>query len=188
MGKEEKFDPGFVREYFDYDPETGDLIWKKRRGKYGRVGAVAGCQTKAGRIVGFGGKLFQAGRLVWVWHHWVWPSGSVRYSDRNPCNTRIENLMVCGKKTGGASVQRKKHNYKSLQEIPISVVKEYFRLNEYGILFWKKRRSPNTNLNKPAGTFFNGMQMVMFFGFRVDANIIAKALRDEEWEKVLKAA
>lgn len=70
----------YLRECFDYDPETGVLRWRERplhhfktaafcRSWNGRfVGREAGYVNPDGyRVIGFGGRLYRASRLVLAW-------------------------------------------------------------------------------------------------------------------------
>ena len=87
-----------VRELFDY--HDGQLIWRKPHGRWGRLpaGLVAGYQqTRYGkpsyRSAQVDGRTQYVHRLIWLWHHGVWPkNGQIDHIDRDPTNNRIENL------------------------------------------------------------------------------------------------
>lgn len=82
-----------VRELFDYNPATGDLIWRKDRTGGTKAGDVAGSIKSSGyRMVKINGTLYSAHRLVWAWHHGNWPTNEIDHADRIPLNNRIENL------------------------------------------------------------------------------------------------
>lgn len=81
-----------LHELFDYDPETGNLLWKVARQGI-RVGDVAGCiNTRGYRYVCVDGRDHRAHRLVWLYHHGEWPKNGIDHIDRDPGNNRIENL------------------------------------------------------------------------------------------------
>jgi len=59
-----------LRELFDYDEKTGDLIWKKKTSSHSRVtiGSVAGTLHHDGYItIIINRKQYQAHRLVWIY-------------------------------------------------------------------------------------------------------------------------
>lgn len=82
-----------LKELFDYDPETGNLIWKVARSNV-KVGDVAGgaIDKRGYWHIGVDGRLYKAHRLVWLWHHGKWPDHQIDHIDRDPANNRIENL------------------------------------------------------------------------------------------------
>jgi hypothetical protein len=86
-----------LQQLFDY--RAGTLVRKVDRGRNGgsrwKSGEVAGHKLTGGytgiSIDGVGYKLH---RLVWLWHHGVWPDGHIDHIDCDPTNNRIENLRV----------------------------------------------------------------------------------------------
>lgn len=83
-----------VRELFDYNPETGDLIRKVRvSGGRAEVGTVAGWMMREGyKAVKVDGKAYKVHRLVWFYHHGYFPEHQIDHINRNPSDNRIENL------------------------------------------------------------------------------------------------
>jgi hypothetical protein len=93
MSEMELYD--YVRSHFDYDEETGDLIWMKvdnprsNRVLGKRVGSLNGhgyLRTTVNK------KSFQVHSLVWLWHNKVLPKHEIDHINRNPLDNRIENL------------------------------------------------------------------------------------------------
>lgn len=82
-----------LKELFDYR-EDGALIRKTGgSGRGNHVGAVAGTKTRYGYIsVNVDGKLYQAHRLVWLWHHGKFPTGETDHMNGIRDDNRIENL------------------------------------------------------------------------------------------------
>lgn len=87
-----------LREYLDYDPETGVLRWKKRPGLRVRQGQLAGVTARNSRgykQVRLRGHALQVHRVVFALHHGRWPTPCCDHIDGNPQNNRADNLREC---------------------------------------------------------------------------------------------
>lgn len=85
-----------VRELLDYDPETGVLRWKVANSNRIKVGAEAGCYSKANDrvVIGIDGKVYQVGRVIWLWYYGEDPGELVDHEDRDATNNRLTNLRL----------------------------------------------------------------------------------------------
>lgn len=101
-----------VKRLFDYDDETGDLIWRKRdRSEFtaGRQNGEAAWKIWNSRNAGqkirnlntygylrvaVSGKRYFAHRIIWLWVHGEWPEGEIDHINGNRADNRIENLRV----------------------------------------------------------------------------------------------
>jgi HNH endonuclease len=84
-----------VREVLDYDPRTGILTWRKKRGGKGRAGAVAGCISSEGRIkISIDGVQYKAHRIIWLWMTGHAPSERIDHRDMNQSNNAWVNLRL----------------------------------------------------------------------------------------------
>ncbi len=87
--------PSFERlnELFEYQPETGELVWKVSRRGTAKAGDVAGTIKGGYRRIGVDGKLFFAHRIVWKIIKNEEPPEVLDHIDSDPLNNRIENLQ-----------------------------------------------------------------------------------------------
>jgi len=81
-----------VKNLFNYCSETGNLI-----NKVSRIGVKAGSIAGTTRTDGYlqirvNGKIYLTHRLVWLWHHGMWPKNQVDHINRVKNDNRIENL------------------------------------------------------------------------------------------------
>lgn len=88
-----------------YDPETGELRWKRSAGK-AKIGSVAGCNAQGYTLVGVNGRLYKAHRLAWLLHYGESPTGDIDHVNGNRSDNRIVNLRI-------ASHSENMHNRKA---------------------------------------------------------------------------
>jgi len=92
-------------ERFDYDYETGFLLWKNRPSNRIEVGDIAGHLNRSGYVeVGVNGRLYPAHRLIFLMHHKHLPK-CLDHIDNNPSNNLIDNLRE-------ATFSQNQHNQK----------------------------------------------------------------------------
>lgn len=93
-----------LKHLFDYDKETGNLIWKRAVAKRIKVGDIAGHRCKvAGYItVRINKKSYYAHRLVFLMHKGYLPK-TIDHINGDPADNHIENLRA-------ASTQQNQHN------------------------------------------------------------------------------
>ena len=100
-----------VREAFDYDEETGDMIWKIRASSRANIGDAAGYVNRRGyKYIGYKGKLYRAHRLIWLYVHGSFPPEQIDHIDGNPSNNRISNLRAVSRKENAKNQKLPKNN------------------------------------------------------------------------------
>lgn len=83
-----------VKEYLDYDPQTGELIWIKKPSKRANLRTRAGSlvSTTGYRSIALFGKSYPEHHVVWLWYHGYWPKQQLDHIDHIRNNNRISNL------------------------------------------------------------------------------------------------
>lgn len=93
----EKLTVEFVREYLDYNPNTGEFTWIKNPGGNPISGQVAGYVRQSAkhgyREIRIGGKIHFAHNLAWLMMTGSWPIGDIDHinlvrHDNRWCNLR----------------------------------------------------------------------------------------------------
>jgi hypothetical protein len=84
-----------LKHLFDYDKETGNLIWKVSNGNNQKIGDIAGSlNAKVGYIrVGINGKKYLAHRLIFLYHKGYLPK-TIDHINGDKVDNRIENLRA----------------------------------------------------------------------------------------------
>ena len=81
-----------LKELFDYDKETGNLIWKRKPSTKIKVGDIAGTLKDNGYIyVGINHNSYRAHRLIFLMHKGYLPK-TIDHINRDKLDNRIENL------------------------------------------------------------------------------------------------
>lgn len=91
----DEIDVSKLKEYLDYDPETGVFVWKKPLGNR-RLGHVAGSFNKRAKVfrVGIFNVQFCGNHLALFMTTGRYPTERLRYIDGDPCNNRLSNIEV----------------------------------------------------------------------------------------------
>ena len=104
-----------ARELFDYNPETGDLVWRVDRSNSVRKGRIAGrvelCKWgKRYRFVTVDGKIVRAHRLIWMIVHGHLPKGQIDHINGDGTDNRLENLRDVTHQENSKNRRRQSNN------------------------------------------------------------------------------
>ena len=89
-----------IKEYLQYNEETGELIWIKTPSNAVKVGDVAGNINPDGRKrIQFFNKLYYSNKLTWLLKTGRYPDEMVDHKDNNPSNDKFDNLRLANNQT-----------------------------------------------------------------------------------------
>ena len=158
MNKEQLVPPELIREFLDYDPETGLFTWKERsvsrfsdRGgrytsewcqksfnsKHGGNPAFTAVCGKGYLVGGILGKTFSAHRVSWAHFHGSWPKFTIDHVNRNKTDNRIGNLRDVSVVVNNHNVERRKGEY-------------------VGVTWWEPSRKWLARISKDGSCYYLG--------------------------------
>jgi hypothetical protein len=106
-----------LRNRFDYDAATGQLVWRHSdtapwwwNGKH--AGKPAGSQDGQGYIaIGLDGKVYRAHRLIWVFFHGQYDDSlQIDHINQDRADNRIENLRLATPAQNRQNAKRREDN------------------------------------------------------------------------------
>lgn len=81
------------QEHFKYDPTSGKITNKTKRGSRTSIGKESGWINSQGyRYLKFKDKSYGAHRIAWLLHYGEWPAHEVDHINHDRADNRIENL------------------------------------------------------------------------------------------------
>jgi HNH endonuclease/AP2 domain len=103
-----------LRELLNYNPETGDFVWRVKRNSRGggvRPGTVARYVFPSGyRGIRTGGCLYLAHRLAWLWTTGAWPVAEIDHINGVRADNRWSNLREATRAQNARNTRRPAHN------------------------------------------------------------------------------
>ena len=83
-----------LKEYLEYNPDTGEFRWLKPPSKRVRSGGIAGTMDGYGAtIIKLQNKIYKANRLAWFYMTGAWPTHDIKTLNGIPEDVRWENLV-----------------------------------------------------------------------------------------------
>jgi uncharacterized protein YeaC (DUF1315 family) len=88
-----------IKEKLNYNPETGDLVWKQLRNSK-RIGQKANCLDLSGYVqINISGYVYKGHRIAWAIYYGKWPDGIIDHINGQRNDNRIQNLRECDHQT-----------------------------------------------------------------------------------------
>jgi len=107
-----------LKEFLDYNIDTGIFKWKIKPAKKVNIGAVAGHVAKDGYIrIRIDKKIYLAHRLAWLYMYGYFPENFIDHIDRNPSNNRISNLREITNSCNIRNTGQRKNNTSGIKGV-----------------------------------------------------------------------
>ncbi len=98
-----------LKEFIDYNPDTGVFVWIKKRGSRGIPGNIIDNPTSLGyRTIAFGRKLYSAHHVAWWFTYGTQAESEIDHINGDRSDNRISNLRLASREenTRNASVRK----------------------------------------------------------------------------------
>ena len=99
-----------LKELLDYNPNTGDFVWKISCGKRAPVGAIAGSYNQGYKFIKISSKKYSAHRLAWLHTYGQFPQHQLDHINRIRDDNRIDNLREVTNAQNQQNVTPRKDN------------------------------------------------------------------------------
>ena len=99
-----------VKDYLNYNPDTGEFTWIKSPAKIIKVGQKAGSIDKFGYLrIKFKGKKIAAHRLAWYFVYGELPEKELDHINRIKTDNKISNLRLCTRAENITNTSKRKN-------------------------------------------------------------------------------
>ena len=108
--KKQKLTQKRLKELLDYDPKTGDFIWKVRTTNSIEIGDIAGSFSHGYIQIGIYGVLYLAHRIAWLYEYGYFPENGLDHKDRIRHHNWIDNLREASQQCNLRNTGNRKNN------------------------------------------------------------------------------
>jgi hypothetical protein len=106
-----------LKELLDYNPNTGEFVWKIPCGQRAPVGAIAGSYNQGYKFIKINGKKYSAHRLAWLYTHGQFPQNQLDHINRIRNDNRIDNLREVTNSENQQNVTPRKDNISGIKGV-----------------------------------------------------------------------
>jgi hypothetical protein len=108
-------DTDLLRYLFQYEPDTGRLVWRNPRARNIRPGTEAGCVaehgTKTYRVVNIAKKIYLAHRVIWAMTYGaIGRDEIIDHIDQDGLNNRLQNMRIAGRRLNAVNARIQARN------------------------------------------------------------------------------
>jgi len=100
----------FVQHLFDYNPETGHLIWKNPLTNRVRKGRIAGAIDRGYYRIGIHNNRYDSHRIIWLYVYGYFPENEIDHIDRNRLNNKLSNLREVSRQCNHRNINIQANN------------------------------------------------------------------------------
>ena len=111
--------PEELRELFTYDPETGELRWKKNGSGRNFSIPVGNVGTRGYLRVVIHGRNYMLHRVIWAFFHGAWPDNLIDHINGSVTDNRITNLRQATTRENSWNQRIAKNNTTGLKGVSL---------------------------------------------------------------------
>lgn len=122
-------DQDYLKEHFNYDPETGIFTVRKQVSFRCPPGYICGWKNELGYLhVRINFKQYKLHRLAWLYVYGEWPVGHIDHINGIPSDNRISNLRICTDTQNIHNRKIPKHNKSGYKGVHLLKGRYYARI------------------------------------------------------------
>jgi hypothetical protein len=116
-----------THDYLDYNPETGEFLWKASRGRRAKGARAGSVRSNGYAYIWVKGGYYRAHRLAWLYVHGRFPDLEIDHVNMNKTDNRIENLRLATHSQNGANTGKKRNNKSGYKGVHYSRIRKKWR-------------------------------------------------------------
>ena len=101
---------GTLREYLEYNPNSGEFHWIKSPKNGINIGSLAGTKTGRYKTIHFKGYQYYTHKLAWYFSFGIYPTEVVDHINQNTFDNRIINLRIASTTQNAANKPKRRDN------------------------------------------------------------------------------